>query len=229
MFIHNTTWSQPVFLCSMLLLASVMLLTTNKANISATNLYLFCAVFLFFLSVASCHFRLSLVLFLLHFHFLFFQHFPPLTSLWVCGMISVWKSCPHAFLCESIFDPVTLNWLHDRINVSLVILVFSWLFDRVASFALFFWVGGLAGGWHDPSALVDLLWCPLQTSALMYYPPLLWPLPYCGLQLHPHCPARPRPPVSTTFSSHRLHLFIEIDSVAMMMETCIAVVGLSLN
>lgn len=197
-----------------------MLLTTNKANISATNLYLFCAVLFM-----SCHLWLSLVLFLFlffitfSFSFLltFFTDHVFVGSL-VSGMISVCKSARmHAFSFESIFDFGLNSWPNQLIPGD----IFWVRDDCVLSFALFW-------GWHDPTAL--LTYCGAPSKSLHYVlPPLLWPLPYCGLQLHPHCPARPRPPVSTTFSSHRLHLFIEIDFVAMMMEACIAAVGLSLN
>lgn len=217
---YNTTWSQPVLLCFQLLLASDLLLVTNKANITATNLYLFCAV----LFVVSCHLRLSLVT-LWHFHCLFFpRHFSLLASLWVpCSLawfLCVKKSARmHSFSINIWPHDIDLNpWQNQLVPGDTGVF---WVRDCVLFLALFW--GGMT-----PLHLW-LIVAPPQISAHCVRPPLLRPLPSCGSQLHPHCPARPRPPVSTTFSSHRLHLFIEIDFVAMMMEACIAAVGLSLN
>lgn len=125
-------------MCFQLRLAPDMLLTTNKANISATNLYLFCAVLFM-----SCHLWLSLVLFLFCFFyyiFIFFS-FNIFHRSRLCGFPGLWHDfcvqiCPHAFSFESIFDFGLNSWPNQLIPGD----IFWVRDDCVLSFALF-WGG----------------------------------------------------------------------------------------
>lgn len=131
---------------------------TNKANISATNLYLFCAVLFM-----SCHLWLSLVLFLFcffitfSFSFLltFFTDHVFVGSL-VSGMISVCKSARMHFLLNQY---LTLVWIHDQTNLSLVI--FSGCVMIVSCLLLYFGVA-----W--PHCTFDFV-APPPNLCTMYY------------------------------------------------------------